>query len=72
MSINAISLSACGKHVQAWNNGNMIWTVPSSPDLLVAIAAAKDYLRRWAGDDEPEVSRELQGKVTGGQEKSWS
>jgi hypothetical protein len=64
--MNRITLSTCGRFVELWNNGNRIWWTgigSASGDLHQCVGAARDYIRKWAGDDSPEISKELRAKM---------
>ena len=63
MSINVISLSTDGRHVELWNNGNRIRTVAVQGRLHEAVDNCRQYIRQWGDDECPTIERELQAKL---------
>lgn len=66
--MNRITLSNCGNFVELWNNGTRIYTVhirAGRNGIRNAMESACEYVRQWAGDENPEVSKELTVRMEG-------
>lgn len=61
--MNRIELSTCGVFVELWHNGQRIYYVPINGKLHDAVGKCRDYIRKWAGDDNPEISKALKAKM---------
>ena len=60
--MNRITLSTDLKFVECWNNGNRIYFVPVRSSLHDSVGIARDYLRKWSGE-EPTLSNELSERL---------
>ena len=61
---NMIDLSESGHFVVAWNNGNKVYCAfVGAAGIHAACAECRAYLKLWAGDEEPILTKALRIKM---------
>ena len=61
--MNRIRLSECQQFVDLWHNGKRILSVHIGGRLHEAVGKAREYIRQWTGDDNPEIDPALAAKL---------
>lgn len=61
--MNRILLSDCGQFMECWNNGSRCYTVHIGGQFADALGRAREYFRKWGGDEMPHISRQLAAMV---------
>lgn len=61
--MNRILLSECGTFVEVWHNGSRVYSVPIAGKTHDAVGQCREYIRKWSGDDNPEIGKSLQAKM---------
>ena len=61
--MNRITLSSCDKFVEVWNNGNRVHMFHIDGMLADVTGRAREWVRKWTGDENPEISKELKIKL---------